>query len=46
MSQHNDGRGTALALPRRTALSADMNAVLGAPEQLDQTMHLLSLIHI
>ena len=46
MSQHNDGRGTALALSRRHALSTDMTAALAAPEQLDQTLHLRDLVRM
>lgn len=46
MSQNNDGRGTAIALPRRGALSTNMTAALAAPEQLDQTLHLRDLLRV
>jgi capsular exopolysaccharide synthesis family protein len=46
MRESQDGRGTALALPRRTALSTDMGAILNTPEQLEQTLHLRDLLRV
>jgi len=46
MKENHEGRGTALALPRRSALSADMTAALSSPDQLDQTLHLRDLLQV
>ena len=46
MKDHHEARGTALALPRRTALATDMTAALGAPEQLEETLHLRDLLRM
>src|SRR5437016_11656155 len=40
------GRGTALALSRRTALIPEMSAELATPDRLDQTLHLRDLVRI
>ena len=45
MKEH-DHRTTALTVPRRTALSTDMAAVLPPPEPLDQTLHLRDLLRV
>jgi succinoglycan biosynthesis transport protein ExoP len=46
MKENHEGRSTSLALPRRTALSADMAAALNAPEQFEQGLHLRDLVRI
>ena len=46
MKDNHEGRGTSLALPRRTALTADMAAALAGPEPFDQGLHLRDLVRI
>ena len=46
MRDNHEGRGTSLALPRRSALSADMTAALSPTDQLDQTLHLRDLLRV
>ena len=45
MKEH-EPRTTALAVPRRTALSTDITAALAAAEPLDQTLHLRDLLRV
>ncbi len=45
MKEH-EPRTTALAIPRRTALSTDITAALAAAEPLDQTLHLRDLLRV
>src|SRR5438270_2660676 len=40
------GRGTALALSRRTALAPEMGGDFAAADRLDQTLHLRDLVRI
>ncbi len=46
MRDNHEGRGTSLALPRRSALSSDMTAALSSADQLDQTLHLRDLLRV
>ena len=46
MKEGNDSRSTALALPRRGALTHDLHAALSSPDQLDQTLHLRDLLRV
>jgi succinoglycan biosynthesis transport protein ExoP len=46
MREQPEGRGTALTLPRRTALSTDLGSMLGPPEQLEQSLQLRDLLRI
>jgi len=44
--KEQDQRSTALALPRRHALSTDLSAVLSTAEPLEQTLHLRDLLRV
>ena len=44
--REQEPRSTALAIPRRTALSTDISAALAAAEPLDQTLHLRDLLRV
>ena len=44
--REQEQRSTALAIPRRTALSTDITAALAAGEPLDQALHLRDLMRV